>query len=67
MFLKKGFWLIFASFSTFHLVEDMFWALIARFTTVHIAIIMLGILAWALLTTVFVHIGPVKRHWKHEH
>jgi len=64
VFLKKGFWLIFISFSTFHLVEDIFWALIARFTTVPIVVIIIGILLWALATTIFVHTKPIRKHWR---
>jgi protein-S-isoprenylcysteine O-methyltransferase Ste14 len=63
VFLKKGFWLIFASFSTFHLVEDMFWALAARFTTIPMVVIIIGILLWAMATTIFVHTKAIKKHW----
>ena len=66
MFWKRGFWFIFASFATFHLVEDLFWAFIARFTSVPIGVIIAGILSWALLTTVFVHTKPFKKYWNRQ-
>ena len=63
MFWKRGFWLIFVSVSGFHLIEDLFWAFIARFTSVPIVVIVLGILLWALITTIFIHSKPVKQYW----
>ena len=66
MFWKRGFWVIFASVSIFHLVEDLFWAFIARFTSIPIVFIVLGIMVWALITTVFIHSKPVKKYW-HDH
>jgi hypothetical protein len=60
----KGFWLAFLAFSAVHMVEDLFWAIIARFTDTPIYIIFLGILAWAMLTTICVYSDPIKKHWK---
>jgi hypothetical protein len=64
VFLQKSFWLVFVSFSAFHMVEDLLWAIIARFTDTPMYLIFLGILAWAMLTTIFVYSKPVKKHWK---
>ena len=64
MFFRKGFWLVFVSFSAFHMVEDLFWAIIARFTDTPIYLIFLGILAWAMLTTIFVYSKPIRKHWR---
>ena len=63
MFFRKGFWIIFASVSVFHIVEDVVWAVVARFTSTPIYLIVLGILAWAMLTTIAVHSKPIRKHW----
>ena len=47
-----------------HMVEDLLWAIIARFTDTPIYLIFLGILVWAMLTTVFVYSDPIKKYWK---
>ena len=60
----KGFWLVFLSFSMVHMIEDLLWAIIARFTATPIYLIFLGILVWAMLTTIFVYSDPIKKHWK---
>ena len=64
---KKGFWVIFASFSVFHLVEDTFWAVIARFTDVPIIAIIGGIFLWALFSTIVIHTRPIRKYWGHSH
>jgi hypothetical protein len=46
------------------MLEDILWAIIARFTDTPMYLIFLGILAWAMLTTIFVYSKPVKKHWK---
>ena len=63
MLWQRGFWVIFASFSVFHLVEDLFWAIIARYTSIPIFMIIGGILLWAFMSTVFVQSKPVKKFW----
>lgn len=63
MLWQRGFWVIFASFSVFHLVEDLFWAIIARYTPLPILIIVGGILLWAFVSTLFIHSKPVKKYW----
>ena len=63
MFFRKGFWIIFASVSVFHIVEDVVWAVVARFTSTPIYLIVLGILAWAMLPTLAVHSQPIRKHW----
>ena len=62
---KKGFWVIFASFSAFHLIEDLLWAVVARFTNVPIVMIIGGILLWALFSTVVLHTRPFRKYWNH--
>lgn len=64
---KKGFWVIFASFSVFHLVEDLCWAIIARFTDVPIIVIIGGILLWAFFSTIVLHTSPIRKYWNHGH
>ena len=61
---RKGCWLVFLSFSAVHMIEDLLWAIIARFTDTPIYLIFLGILAWAMLTTIFVYSDPIKKYWK---
>ena len=64
MFFRKGFWLVFLSFSAVHMIEDLLWAIIARFTDTPIYLIFLGIFAWAMLTTFLVNSEPIKKYWK---
>ena len=64
MFFRKGFWLVFASVSAFHIVEDIAWAVIARFTDTPIYLIVLGILIWSLIASIFVYSKPVRKYWR---
>ena len=61
---RKGFWLVFLSFSMVHMIEDLLWAVIARFTDTPIVLIFAGILAWAMLTTIVVYSKPIRKHWR---
>ena len=63
-FLRKSFWIVFASVSAFHIVEDIAWAVIARFTETPIYLIVLGILGWSLLASVVVYSKPIRKYWR---
>jgi len=60
---KRSFWVIFASFSVFHLMEDLLLAVVARFTDIPILVIFGGVLFWALVSTVILHIRPIRQYW----
>ena len=61
IFWRKGFWVIFASFSVMHLTEDLIWAVLARYTSVSMFILVGGILFWSFITAIILNNTPLKK------
>ena len=50
--VDKSFWVLFASLSVAHIMEDMVWAVLARYTTVSMFILLGGIIMWSFGTAI---------------
>ena len=59
--MRRGFILLFLSFSVMHLAEDMVWAFLARYTSVSFFILIGGILTWSLIQTLILDKTPLKK------
>ena len=59
--MRKGFLIVFVTFSIMHLAEDMVWAFLARYTSVSFLFLIGGILTWALIQTLILDKTPLKK------